>query len=89
MSIIIKQIEMIERIDQLIRMEATGPVDKLVERLHISKTKLYRIIHLMRQLNAPIEYDFQVQSFVYATSVDFQFRFFTSENDQNELAAYA
>ncbi len=89
MSMIIKHIEMIKRMDQLIRMEATGAPEDLASRLQISKTKVYRIIKLMRQLNAPVEYDFQVQSFVYAKSVDFHFGFFINETDHHEVNAYA
>ncbi len=79
MSTIIKQIEIMERIDQLIRLQATGSAEELAERLKISKTKLYRIINLMKRLNAPIEYNFTLQSFVYARSVGFQFGFYHKE----------
>ena len=76
MNIIIKQIELIERIDQLIRLQATGPPEDLAYRLGISKTKLYRIINTMKTLNAPIEYDITIQSFVYAEAVGFTFGFY-------------
>ena len=73
----IKNIEMIERIDRLIRMQATGSPEYLASRLGISKPTLYRIIRTMKTLNAPVIYDFSVQSFVYEKDVGFQFGFFT------------
>ncbi|MEW7289741.1 hypothetical protein [Aquimarina sp. 2304DJ70-9] len=85
MNVIIKQIKLIERIDQLIRMQATGSPDELAYRLGISKTKLYRIIKVMKQLDAPIEYDFSIQSFVYEQAVGFTIGFFTRELPSNEL----
>ncbi len=88
MSMIIKHIEMIERIDQLIRLQATGSSDELAARLGVSKTKVYRIINTMRSLNAPISYDMGLQSFVYEASVGFQFGFYTKESHRNELPSY-
>ncbi|WP_025740892.1 hypothetical protein [Aquimarina pacifica] len=75
MNTMIKQIELIERIDQLIRMHATGSPDDLSAHLGISKTKLYRVIHLMRALDAPLIYNISIKSFVYETEVAFSFGF--------------
>ena len=85
MKIIIKHIELIERIDRLIRLQATGTPDELALRLGISKTKLYRMIHTMKELNAPIEYDFAIQSFIYAKEVGFRFGFYTNSFFPDEL----
>ncbi len=79
MNVIIKQIELIERVDRLIRLQATGSPTELANRLDISKTKLYRIINTMRELNAPVIYDVSLQSFVYEEAVGFQFGFYEKE----------
>ncbi|WP_271783271.1 hypothetical protein [Aquimarina algiphila] len=81
---IVKQIELIERLDRLIHLQATGAPDELAYRLEISKTKLYRIIHLMRALNAPIEYDCAIQSFVYEEAVGFKFGFYVRSLEKEE-----
>jgi hypothetical protein len=47
MNIIIKHIEIIERIDQLTQLQATGSPEYFASRLGISKTKLYRVIGVM------------------------------------------
>ncbi len=79
MNIMIKQIELIQRIDRLIRMQATGSPEEFAYKLGISKTKLYRIINIMKQLDAPIDYDFNIQSFVYERAVGFTVGFFAKE----------
>ncbi len=71
----IQQLELIERVDQLIRLQATGSARDLAYRLGISKTKLYRMINIMKELNAPVEYDVTVQSYVYQEEVSLRFRF--------------
>jgi len=76
MNIIIKHIEIIKQMDQLIRMQATGTPENFAHRLRISKAKLYRVIGLMKKLNAPIQYDSMRESFVYAETVDFSFGFY-------------
>ncbi len=83
MNIILKQIELIQRIDRLVRMQATGPAEDFAYRLGVSKTKLYRIISVMKQLDAPIMYDFKAQSFVYEKAVGFRVGFF----DKNQVSA--
>ncbi|GAA4274139.1 HTH domain-containing protein [Aquimarina gracilis] len=85
---VIKQIELIKRIDQLVRLKATGTPLELSDRLHISKTKLYRAINIMRDLGAPIEYDSALQSFVYIKAVGFQFGFYR-QHTNIETAGYA
>ncbi len=76
----IKTVETISRIDQLIRLQATGTPKSLALRLGISKAKLYRIIDLMKQLNAPVTYNTTAQSFVYKKSVGFTIGFYATED---------
>ncbi len=85
MNVIIKQIRLIERIDRLVRLQATGSPDELAFKLGISKTKLYRVIKVMKELEAPIEYDFSIQSFVYETAVGFAVGFFAKEIPSHEI----
>ncbi len=79
MNIIIKQLQLIERIDQLIRMQATGTPIELASRMRISKTKLYAVLNTMKALNAPVVYDVALQSYVYEEAVGFQFGFYQSK----------
>ncbi|MBL0686152.1 hypothetical protein [Aquimarina mytili] len=70
---------MIKRIDQLIRLQATGTPETLACRLNISRTKLYRILDMMKSLNAPIHYDPSLPSFVYTEPVGFLIGFFSQQ----------
>ncbi|OED45712.1 hypothetical protein AB832_01290 [Flavobacteriaceae bacterium (ex Bugula neritina AB1)] len=60
-----EQLHLIEQIDQLICLQATGTASELVRRLEITKLTLYRLIVLMREMNAPVCYDVEIRSFVY------------------------
>jgi predicted DNA-binding transcriptional regulator YafY len=66
-----QQIEMIERIDQLIRLQCTGSPAELAHRLQISKASLYRIIFCMKEMGAPIRFSMTRRSFVYNNDVRF------------------
>ncbi len=76
MSNLIKEIYLIERVDQLIRLGATGCPDEFIHTLGITKTKLFRTIHTMKELGAPISYNFAIQSYVYEQHVGFKFGFY-------------
>ncbi len=71
-----KQISLIERIDQLVRLRATGTPSELATRLGISKAKLYRVIDVMKELQAPIVYNISRQSFEYEDAVKFKCGFY-------------
>jgi hypothetical protein len=55
----------IAQFDQLIRQGRTGNYQKIAARLEISKSTLYELIDMMRDMGAPIEYDSLRQSYVY------------------------
>ncbi|WP_271769249.1 hypothetical protein [Aquimarina algiphila] len=90
MSAFIKRVELINRIDQLIRLQATGTPVELASRLGISKNKLYRILKNMRDLNAPIDYDVTSRNFVYQEDVVyFRFGFYPTKLYRNtQVSAY-
>lgn len=82
-----KQISLIERIDQLVRLHATGTPKELASRLNISKAKLYRVIDVMKELRAPIVYNIALQSFEYEEAVRFKCGFyFKVLHDQDAIS---
>ncbi len=85
MNIMLKQIELIQRIDQLIRLHATGSPMELAAKLKISKTKLYRTLFIMKQLNAPVEFDTSSQQYYYAESVKFTCGFYSNKSTVNQM----
>ncbi|WP_281991056.1 hypothetical protein [Aquimarina aggregata] len=88
MSSIIKHIQIIDRIDQLIRLQATGSPEVFADRLGVSKTKLYRILNTMKALNAPIVYDMTLQSFIYQEEVNFACGFYEKEINNDRLSSF-
>jgi len=55
-----------KRIDQLIRLKATGTPDELAHRLDISASTLYKHINAMKDVfGAPIKYCRDRKSYVY------------------------
>lgn len=60
-----EKIKVIERIDQLIRLKATGSARELADRLDVSKSTMYEIIDTMKNMGAEIEYCNQRKSYYY------------------------
>ena len=76
-----KQIALLERVDQLIRLRATGRPKQLARRLEVSEATVFRIIETMKALDAPIYYDLSTQSYCYSEARRFRCGFFLEELD--------
>lgn len=61
----IEKLQVIERIDQLIRMKATGTPNDLAQRLGVSRSTVYEILDCMKQMGAEISYCKSKRSFYY------------------------
>lgn len=85
MNKLLQQIELIERIDQLIRFKATGTPHNFARRLSISEASLYRLIDTLREMGAPIEFSVGSQSYVYSSEVNFMCGFFLKELSYKEI----
>ena len=59
---LIDQIYRLQRINQLIRMKATGPPCQFSNRLGISERQLYRLLDELKSYGLPIEYSRACQS---------------------------
>lgn len=81
---LLQQINLIERIDQLIRMRATGTPKDLADRLELSQATVFRLIDIIKELGAPVEYNLSRQSYVYSEDVNFQCGFFLSNLTRND-----
>jgi len=85
MNKLLQQIELIERIDQLIRLKATGTPKCLAEKLDISEASLYRLIDTVKEMGAPVEFNIRYQSYIYANDVNFICGFFLKELSYREV----
>ncbi len=55
----------IERLDQLIRLKATGCPADLAKKLNLSERTIYRIIKELKEIGCPISYDNERKSYYY------------------------
>ena len=79
-----KHIERIERIDQLIRLKATGSPKEFARKLEISKTWLYEYLKYLKSKGGPIAFDKERNSFYYTEEVEFIFKFNKLKKEQLE-----
>jgi len=68
----IEKVNQLQRVDQLIRMKATGTPEKLASRLEVSKRTVFELIAFMKSLNAPIYYCHHRRSYCYEYPVQFK-----------------
>jgi len=72
----------INRLDALIRRNATGNPEELAERLEMSRSSMFELIaYLKEELNAPIVYDHDKRSYVYTFTPKFHLGF---EHDNSD-----
>ncbi|UJH67227.1 HTH domain-containing protein [Allomuricauda sp. SCSIO 65647] len=81
MAKLTQQIAILERIDQLIRLKSTGKPKQLAERLGVSEATVFRMIEIMKEMNAPICYDLTRQSYIYTKMTSFKCGFYVEELD--------
>ncbi len=62
---LISDIEKLERLDQLIRLKATGNVDELAQRFQTSRSTVDRIIRTMKELGCPIVFSKNLNTYYY------------------------
>ncbi|MFO7842183.1 MAG: helix-turn-helix domain-containing protein [Bacteroidales bacterium] len=62
---LLDQMQRLQRIDQLIRMEATGSPREFAHKLNISVSTLYELLNCMKEIGARIYYNRQKTTYVY------------------------
>lgn len=72
----LEKLNAIERLDQLIRLKATGSPDTIANQLGISRRAVFNLINLMKGMNAPIEYCNYQQSYYYQFECELTVGFF-------------
>ena len=70
-----KFIERFRRIDYLIATRATGTPAQLAEKLEVSESTLYEFLKVMKELDAPIEFDDQRNTYYYTSKGRMVIRF--------------
>ncbi len=62
---IIKLLERIKKVHQLILEEKTGTPQEFADKLHISRSQLYNVLEILKEYDAPIKYSKKTNSFYY------------------------
>ncbi len=75
-----KLLERIRRIDELIASKATGTPKQFARKLQISKSTLYEILKVLKDLGAPIVYDTERSTYVYKESGRIKIHFELDKN---------
>jgi predicted DNA-binding transcriptional regulator YafY len=70
----------LERMDQLIRLKATGSPKEFAARLQISESMMYNYLDLLKSLGGPIRYCKQAGSYEYASPVRLELGYRTEKN---------
>lgn len=74
----IEKLQVIERVDALIKRKATGTAEDLAARLGVSRRCVYDIIKVMKDLDAPIEYCQTRKTFYYSADCTLAIGFVSS-----------
>ena len=75
----LEKIQVIERVDGLIKRKATGTAKELAQRLGVSRSTVFEIINCMKAMGAEIEYNDIKQSYYYTTEKDLAIGFIPSD----------
>ena len=72
----------LERLDQLIRLKATGSPDELAEKMGTSKRTIFRTINDLKEIGCPIYFDKHKNSYCYQYAGKLIIKFEVIDNNQ-------
>lgn len=78
-------LDLIDRLDGLIRRKATGKPSELARRLNVCERKVYQLIDTLRNLGAPVEYCPHRESYYYTSDVEFRRELFVQRVDAEKI----
>lgn len=76
----IQILNLLERMDQLIRLRATGTPSQFAQKIELSKSMLYIYLDLLRDLGAPIQYSKSEKTYFYAYKVTLHLKYKKNEH---------
>ncbi len=79
-----EEINRIQQIDKLIRLNNTGNAEEFSEKLNISRRHVYNIIENRKDMGLDIEYNRHLSSFVYTKPYKININFEIVELQENE-----
>lgn len=82
---LLEKINLIKRLDNLIRRKATGTPKELSVKINISERQVYNIINEMKNMGAPIAFCQKTKTYYYKRSVSFKFGFLLEESSYEKI----
>ena len=79
-----KYLERIERIDQLIRLKATGSPTEFAKKLGISESSIYEYLKYLKDKGVPIEFDKEINTYCYSNQTKSIFKYIFLDKEQME-----
>ncbi len=67
------QFQLLARLDQLIRLRATGAPAMLAQRFEVSERTIYNLLNHLKDMGAPVQYCRDRQSYIYPDGSTFRF----------------
>ena len=67
-----EQFQLLTRLDQLIRLKATGTPAMLAQRFEVSERTIYYLITRMKDIGAPVQYCKERQCYYYPDDSTFR-----------------
>lgn len=68
-----EHIQRLKRIDQLVRLKATGNAKQLAARLDVSRASIFRYLDDLKDLGAPVVYCRDNQTYIYEEFFELSF----------------
>lgn len=76
-----QQLQLLSRVDSLIRRKATGSPQQLANRLDISERQTYRLISSLKTMGFPVKYCHYRNSYTYEKEVKIRFEIFVDNSE--------
>lgn len=77
-------LDVIDRLDSLIRRKATGKPTELANRLNVCERKVYKLIKMLRTMGAPVGYCQHRESYYYENEVEFHRELFVTQKESEK-----
>jgi len=83
-----KYFQLIERMDQMIRLEKTGDANEFSDRMGISRRQLYYYLDELRDLGLPLLYNRSSKTFFYERNCRLKIEISVREMDDSEIRTF-
>ncbi len=82
---IIKYLDRIKKMDDLIRRKATGTPGEFANKMGLSRISLLKYIQMLKEMNAPLEYNYDRKSYCYLFPCRLKVGYEMKKLDEEEL----